>query len=404
MNIPPFFFLTSGESHGKGLTVIVEGVPAGIEVKEEDFREALRKRRGGFGRGKRMSLEKDEFIVLGGLRGGRTTGGPFSAVIWNTEGDKWVSIMDPFEGRSSSPLTKPRPGHADFSGILKYGHRDIRDVMERSSARETAARVVAGTLAKKFLHIFGMDVLGFVVEIGGIKVKEFPSDWAKLSELVNSSELRVPDPVSEERMKEEILKAEEDGDSLGGTIKVIAKNVPPGLGSYSQWNKRLDARISMALMSIPGIKSVESGIGGIYAKKRGSEVHDEIFLQGISEVKDGWWESYKFFKRKTNNAGGIEGGVSNGEPIEFTAVMKPIPTLKKPLRTIDFSLREEVESFYERSDVCVVPSASFICENMLALVIASSFVEKFGGDSVPEIDRNYRNFLESIRREFCKYS
>lgn len=403
MNTSPFFFITAGESHGAGLVVIVEGVPAGIEITEEDIKDSLSERKRGYGRGKRMQIEEDKFLVTGGLRGGKTTGSPFSVLIWNTEREKWKNIMNPFSDVRAEAFVKPRPGHADLAGVIKFGLKDIRDVLERASARETAARVVAGTLAKKFLNYFGIKVLSFVTEIGPVKVKNIPSDYENLLEKIRHSELRTPDKEAEVGMKGIIEKAKKGGDTVGGTFMVRVNNVPPGLGSYSQWYKKLDARIAMALMSIPGIKAVESGAGREYSKNPGSKMHDEIFpLKKKSNNNAEWWEKYKFCERKTNNAGGIEGGVSNGEDIEFKAIMKPIPTLKKPLNTINLKTGKAEQAFYERSDVCVVPSASFIGENMVALTIASAFVEKFGGDSVSDVEKNYLNYLERVKDQ-CRY-
>ncbi len=393
--------MTAGESHGQGICVIVSGVPSGIPVAEEYLRKALTRRRLGYGRGPRMRLEADEFTITGGLRGGVTTGNPFSVIVWNTEREKWSKLMSPFVPDESERITRPRPGHADLAGFLKFGYRSIRDVIERASARETAARAVAAVICSNFLQLFGVKVIGFVTSIGNVKADDIPTSVEELEKRVVASELFCPDPAIEEDMKREIDAAAEAGDTIGGTIKVKAYNVPPGLGSYDQWFKRLDARLAMAVMSIPGIKGVEIGAGFQYATVRGSQIHDEIQPRGpirsYGEEETLLWNDVKWFERLSNNAGGIEGGVSNGEIIELSAVMKPIPTLKKSLRTVDLSTGEAALAHYERSDVCVVPAAAYVCECMVKIVLAAAFLEKFGGDSVRDVRAAYHAYLSRLK-------
>ena len=387
-------YLTSGESHGCALICIIEGIPLGLSISPQIINKDLARRQKGYGRGGRMKIEADTVKIISGVRWGKTIGSPIALLIENKDWLNWDKAMSPLEEDKNSlpPVTRPRPGHADLSGALKYGHRDIRDVLERSSARETAARVAAGAIAKEFLSEFNIKVMSYVVEIGGIKVPSSrfpaPSSEKKLLETFKKAEVspvRCADKNTEEKMIDKIDKASVKGDTLGGIFEVIAIGVPPGLGSYIQWDRRLNARLAYALMGIQAIKGVEIGLGFEMAGHFGSEVMDEIFYDS------------SLFYRKTNNAGGIEGGISNGMPIVIKAAMKPIPTLKKPLQSVDIISKKPFKAVYERSDVCAVPAASVIGEAMTALVIAECFLEKFGGDSMGEVKRNYEGYLKDLK-------
>jgi len=369
-------FLTAGESHGKGLVVIIEGIPYGLPISRGDIKRELKRRREVYGRSERMKIEEDEPEILSGVRFGKTIGSPISVLIRNVEWEKWKDIMREEEGEWER-LKTPRPGHADYAGVIKYGTGDIRPIMERASARETVMRVVAGAFAKKFLREFGIEIKSRTLSIGGI--------WAEGGWDVEGSPLRCPDKDAEKKMKELIDRAREEGDTLGGVFEVVAKGVPPGLGSHIQWDLRLDSRIAGAIMSINAVKAVEIGEGIKIAGMKGSESHDEFY---VSQGK---------VRRKTNRAGGIEGGISNGEEIIVRAYVKPVPTLRKPLKSIDLDEGKEVEAFYERSDICIVPAACTIGEAMLSLVIADAFLEKFGGDSMDEVRRNYKTYIEGIK-------
>ncbi|MEW6481928.1 MAG: chorismate synthase [bacterium] len=362
-------FLTAGESHGPSLTVILEGLPAGLFIDKEEINKQLARRQMGYGRGGRMKIEKDEIEITGGIRKGYTLGSPLCMNIKNKDWENWREKWDNVE-----PILSPRPGHADLSGAIKYGHSDLRNVLERASARETAARCAVGCVCKGFLSNFGIDVLGYVVSIGKIRTKRSPKTYAE----INGSPLFCADSIKEKLMIKEIDKASENGDTLGGVFEIKAIGVPVGLGSYVHWDRRLDSLLAFALMSIPGIKGVEIGLGFEAAKRFGSKVHDEIFYKN------------KFY-RKANNAGGIEGGVSNGEPIIIRCAMKPIPTLKKPLSSVNIETKEKTKAVVERADVCAVPSASFIGEAMTAFIIANAFLERYGGDNMKQIEKRFKN-------------
>ncbi|MFZ3072847.1 MAG: chorismate synthase, partial [Thermodesulfobacteriota bacterium] len=359
-------YLTSGESHGKSLTSVIEGMPSGVNLLASNIDRELSRRQKGYGRGLRQSIEKDMVEITSGVRFGKTLGSPITLVIQNLDWPNWEERMsvEPRNAGKAELVTRPRPGHADLSGALKYATFDLRDILERSSARETCARVAVGAVAKEFLAGFGMNVMSFVVEIGGVKcVQEIQGkDLLKSFKLAESSEVRCPDWRASEKMKKAIDRAKKSGDSLGGAFEVIVTGVPPGLGSHVQWDRKLDARISMALMSIQAIKGVSVGMGFDVASTPGSKVHDEIFYGRAPSGKNGYWPISKRFFRKTNNAGGIEGGMSNGEPIILKAAMKPIPTLYKPLRSIDIVTKKPFKAAIERSDVCAVPAASVIAE------------------------------------------
>lgn len=360
-------FLTAGESHGPGLVTVVEGLPRGIEVSADDFAAELARRRRGYGRGARMAVEKDDLEILGGVRHGFTLGSPVAVLVRNTEWEKWSGVMGVEAGDPGNKVTRPRPGHADLPGMIKYETDDARDILERASARETAARTIAGVLARKLLSAIGVDVLSQVVAIGPVEVDlPLPHD----RELIEASEVRCPDPDATERMMEAIDAAVEAKDTLGGVFEVAAFDVPIGLGSHVHYDRRLDGLLAGAVMSIPGIKGVEVGTGFEVARLYGSKAHDEI-LEGL--------------ERATNRAGGVEGGMSNGQPVLVRAAMKPLSTLMQPLRTVDMATGEPAQAVRERSDVCSVPAAAVVGEQMVAFVLASEATRKFGGDTVDEL-------------------
>lgn len=376
------YFKTAGESHGKCLIAIVDGFPAGVTIDEAVINAEMKRRQGGLGRGGRMQIEEDRVEILSGIRKNTTLGSPICLMIKNRD----------FKIDELPDVTRPRPGHADLAGIIKYNQKDARNILERASARETAARVAAGALIKILLSHFGIDVFGYVKGIGGINSDKFLKDISVGRQIREISPVYGIDQEIEGKIIEKIKGTSEKGDSLGGIVEVIAGGVPVGLGSHTQWDLRLDARLAGALMSVQAIKGVEIGLGYDAANKYGSEVHDEIFYQKPGEGKS----LTGGFKRITNNAGGIEGGISNGEPIVVRAYMKPIPTLKKSLRSVDFLTKEAIAATYERSDVCAVPAASVVCEAMVAFEVARAFLEKFGGDSLSEIRRNYEGYVSNI--------
>jgi chorismate synthase len=381
-------WLTAGESHGPQLTVVVEGVPAGLELTTEDLRRDLRRRQGGHGRGGRQQIEVDEAQIVGGVRGGRTLGSPVALVLVNRDHANWTEQMTPApEGFAPKPITRLRPGHADLAGVLKYGHEDVRNVLERSSARETAARVAVGGVARKLLEQFGVRVYSFTQSVGTVDVGYEGVDPERVTdEAIESSPVRCPVDEVNNRMVAEIDAAGDRGDTLGGTFRVIATGLPPGLGSYVHWDRKLDARLAMAILSINAVKGVEFGAGFEGAARPGSAFHDEI---DYSEGR---------FRHLSNRAGGLTGGVTNGEPLDLRVALKPISTMKTPMRSVDLATKERVDAHYERSDVCVVPAAGVVGEAMVAVTLADAFLEKFGGDSVSETERNLRGYLASIGR------
>lgn len=412
-------YLTAGESHGKSLSVILDGMAAGLDLPADFINKELARRQTGYGRGGRMAIEKDAVEITSGVRFGKTLGSPIAMLFKNKDWENWKEVMDAGLGvkgqRLIEEVTRPRPGHADLSGVLKYGHTDIRNVLERSSARETAARVGVGAVCKRFLEEFGIKVISWVIGIGGSQislkfkspVKTFGDRFqiSKLEEIflkAEDSDVRCPDKKSADRMRKAIDTARKNGNSLGGVFEVVVTGAPPGLGSHVQWDRKLDARLAFALMGIQAIKGVEVGMGFDAAQRFGSEVHDEIFYkqgQGVRCQGSGeTWPIEPRFFRKTNNAGGIEGGMSNGEPIVLRAAMKPIPTLYKPLRSIDIKTKKPFEASVERSDICAVPAASVIGEAVTAFEIANAFLEKFGGDSLKETMRNYQGYLGQLKR------
>ena len=382
-------FLTAGESHGKGLVVIIEGLPAGLAVTVEQIQSELARRRLGYGRGPRMRFEVDELTLLGGVRHGRTLGSPVAIEIANTEWPKWEQEMSPAPGRTEKPLHQPRPGHADLPGMQKYGFTDARDVLERASARETAARVAAGAVSKLLLAELGIGIVSHVVQMGPVASKSTRRPGLADLATVDASQVRCFDPEAEEAMIAEIKAAAKVGDSLGGIVEVIGYGVPVGLGSHVHWDRKLDGLLGQALLSIQAVKGVEIGDATDVAGRRGSEAHDAI----------GWDAGSASYTRETNWSGGIEGGITNGEPVVARVAMKPLATLNRPtLKTVDVVTKEETVSFKERTDVTAVPAMGVVAETMMALVLAGEALRKFGGDSVAELVRNHGTYLQSLDR------
>jgi len=387
-------FQTAGESHGQALVAILSGIPAGLRIDFEYVNRELKRRQGGYGRGGRMKIESDAAQFLSGVRHGHTIGSPVTLLISNHDWQNWkaaLAVEDSPETRAKhKALTRPRPGHADLAGCLKHNFTEARYVLERASARETAARVAAGAVAKLFLREFDIEVASHVVAVGSAALKDEPVPFEKVLALRGTEEivLGCVDAATEAHMREEVDKALETRDTVGGTFEVIARGVPPGLGSCAQWDERLDGQLAQAVMSIQAVKAVEIG-GGIEAAGRpGSQVHDEI----------GYDRENSRFTRKSNRAGGLEGGISNGEDIVVRGYVKPISTLRRPLESVDFETKETATAAYERSDVCVVPAAGVVGEAMVSLTIVRSFLEKFGGDSMLETKRNYSAYLEQVRK------
>jgi len=389
-------FRTAGESHGRGLTAVVEGIPAGLSLQmERDVDPELKRRMGGYGRGRRMQIESDRADLLSGVRLGETLGSPISMVIWNRDWENWTVAMGhapPDEGvnpKALRPHYLPRPGHADLVGVLKYDRRDVRDILERASARETAARVACGAVAKRVLAEFGVRVGSHVVSIGPVEAQEvaIPED---LNGAADASPVRCLDEAAAERMMAEIDDAKERGDTLGGIFEVIVTGLPVGLGSHVSWDLKLDGRLAGALMSVQAVKGVELGLGFTGARRPGSEVHDPI-VRAEEKPRTGG------IGRASNRAGGLEGGVTTGEPLAIRGAMKPISTLRKPLPSVDLRDGSPGDAAVERSDVCAVPAAAVVGEAMVALVLTDAFLEKFGGDSVAEVRRNFESYLTYLR-------
>ncbi|MDR7522403.1 MAG: chorismate synthase [Armatimonadota bacterium] len=369
-------YLTAGESHGRALVAIIEGVPAGLPVDEAYINTQLARRMFGYGRGGRMQIEQDRAEIISGIVRGETIGAPVSVLIANRD---W---------RQDEPdITRPRPGHADLVGALKYGFDEVRRVLERSSARETAARVAMGAICRRFLEEFGIRLFSHVTEIGGETIRTRPDRWEDIPGLAEASAVRCVDPEAEARMKAAIDAAAERGDTLGGVFEVVVLGLPPGLGSYVHWDRKLDARLAAALISINAVKGVEFGLGFEAARTPGSRAHDEIF-----------YDPARGFYRTTNRSGGLEGGTSSGDPLVVRAAMKPLSTLRTPLRSVDLRTKEVVEAVVVRSDVCAVPAAGVIGEAMVAFVLADAFLEKFGGDAMAHIRRAYEAFAAEVRR------
>jgi chorismate synthase len=382
-----FRFLTAGESHGKCVLGFLEGLPADLPIDVGFINLQLQRRQRGYGRGGRMKIENDTIEILAGIRHGRTTGAPISFAVENRDWAAWklpMSTEQVPEGTDKRAVSRPRPGHADLAGALKYGTHDVRDILERASARETAARVAAGAFCLHFLKQFDIQVKSHVVAIGGVRIsKEYENPAIEtLIRVESGSETGSLDPLADKRMIEVIERAMSAGDTLGGVVEVVAGAVPPGLGSHVQWDRKLDGRISQAIMSIPSVKAMEIGRGFESAYTRGSDFHDELFYS----------QEEKCFFRKTNRAGGIEGGTTNGEDISVMVYIKPIPTLGRPLSSVDIISKNPFEAAVERSDACVVPAAGVVAEAMLGIVIADAFMEKFGGDSMEEVRDSYENY------------
>jgi len=383
-------YFTSGESHGEALVAFISGLPAGLPVDQAFVDRELWRRQQGFGRGGRMKIETDTAHILSGVRHGKTIGSPISVLLQNRDWQNWKESLpvEPGDPEKHKRVASPRPGHADLAGALKYDFREARYVLERASARESAARVAIGALAKLFLRELGIEVLSHVLAVGAVSIVDREIPWAEIEAVSRKDEvlLSCADPEAEQRMKAEVDKVLRTGDSVGGVFEVVAHNVPAGLGTYVQWDERLDALLAAAVMSLQAVKAVEIGSGVHAAYSPGSAVHDEI-----GYAKDAG------FTRARNNAGGIEGGVSNGQEIRVRGYLKPISTLRRPLQSVDFETREPVKAAYERSDVCVVPAAGVAAEAMVALTLARCALEKFGGDSLRETRRNYQGYLDQLK-------
>jgi chorismate synthase len=381
-------FLTAGESHGPELVAILEGFPAGVPLLAQDIDADLARRQRGYGRGARMKIETDRVRFAAGVRGGETLGGPIAMVVPNRDHESWVAQMSaaPFEA-PPPPLTRPRPGHADLAGALKYDRRDARDILERASARETAVRVAVGAACKRLLAQLGVDVFAHVIAVGPVESSPLDLALSELRDRARASDLACADPDTAEAMRAAIRDAAHAGDTLGGVFEVIATGVPPGLGSHVSWDRKLDGRIAQALMSIQAIKGVEIGPAFDVARRRGSAAHDPIHHDPEARA----------FTRPTNHAGGLEGGITNGMPLRVRAAMKPISTLKRPLASVDLTTKAPFDAAFERSDVCAVAAASVVGEAMLAFVLADAAVEKFAGDSLVEMKRNLAGYLAQVR-------
>jgi chorismate synthase len=383
-------YLTAGESHGPGLTAIVEGMPANLELSEADINRHLARRQEGYGRGGRMIIEKDQVSFLSGVRWGKTLGSPITLSIRNRDWENWEKTMSTrLEDRQDGlAVTHPRPGHADLTGVIKYRQDDARNILERSSARETAARVAVGALCGKFLRHLGIEILCYVTEIGGVRADESSADgipdYRERFRMSEASPCRTFDPRAEKAMMAAIDRAKLDGDSLGGVVEVVALGLPPGLGSHVHWDRRLDGRLAGAMMSIQAFKGVEIGAGFGAARSPGSRVHDEIFHEKGQVI------------RRTNRAGGLEGGMTNGAPLVVRGAMKPIPTLYQPLQTIDLKTKEAFAATVERSDVCAVPAAAVVAEAVVCIELASAILEKFGGDAMEEIRENLAAYQRHV--------
>ena len=385
-------FRTAGESHGQALIALVEGVPAHLSIDFEFIDHELKRRQGGYGRGGRMKIERDQVRFLSGVRHGKTIGSPIAMMIENRDWPNWEEIMAAREvlgdAATKRRVTRPRPGHTDLAGSLKYNHTDARNILERSSARETAARVAAGGLAKVFLRDFGIDVLSHTTAIGKARVPEdFIVDWQQLEAIRDDEIVRCVLPDIAQEMVKEIERAQKDGDTIGGTFEVVARGVPVGLGSHIGWDTRLDGRLAQAVMCVNAVKAVEIGQGVRIAYSRGSQAHDEIAYDN---------ERRRFY-HLTNRAGGVEGGITNGEEVRVVGYLKPIPTLKKALRSVDMVSKEPFLAQHERSDTCTVPAAGVIGESMVALVLATALLEKCGGDSMQETVRNFKAYLDQLQ-------
>ncbi|MFI0466031.1 MULTISPECIES: chorismate synthase [Saccharopolyspora] len=389
-------WMTAGESHGPALVAVLEGMVAGVEVTSADIATQLERRKLGFGRSPRMNFEADELELIGGIRHGRTQGGPVAIRIGNTEWPKWEQVMaaDPVDEdvlsslARNAPLTRPRPGHADIAGMQKYGFEEARPVLERASARETAARVAVGTVARQFLRqLLGVEIVSHVISLGGVDATHDVLPGPDDLDAIDHNPVRAFGDAATEKMMAEVDAAKKDGDTLGGVVEVIAYGLPPGIGSHVHWDRKLDARLAGALMSIQAIKGVEIGEGFANAHRRGSAAHDEIYPD----------QGAKWVRRDSNRAGGLEGGITNGEPLIVRAAKKPISSLPRALATVDMVTGEPAQAMHQRSDITAVPRAAVVAETMVALVLAEAVLEKFGGDSLPETRRNVEGYLASLR-------
>ena len=382
-------FFTAGESHGPCLTAIVEGVPAGVPIDVATINQDLARRQQGYGRGGRMKIEKDEVQLRSGVRWGESLGSPITLVVDNKDWRNWEKRMSPFaEDRDEKiAVTRPRPGHADLTGALKYNHKDVRNILERASARETTARVAVGGLAKCVLRPFNIRVMGYVAEIGNIVADHTQLTAEEIFARAEVSSVRIADARAEEQIVSLIDQCKKQGDTLGGVVEVVATGLPPGLGSFVHWDRKLDGRLGQALLSLQAAKGVEIGLGFGTARLPGSQVHDEISF-----------DHEKGFVRHSNNSGGTEGGMSTSEPLRVRVAFKPLSTLMRPLHSVDLLTKEPVEATIERSDVCAIPAAAVIAESVVAFVVTQAFLEKFAGDSIVEIKRNYEGYLEQVQQ------
>jgi chorismate synthase len=393
-------YFTAGESHGPCLTILIDGVPAGFPIDVGKINHDLWRRQQGYGRGGRMLIEKDEAQIRSGIRWGETLGSPVALGIDNRDWKNWTKKMSPSpEDRDEKiAVTKPRPGHADLNGVLKYDRSDIRDILERASARDTVSRTAAGSFAKQLLVPFGIRIMGYIRSIGNVTANLEGLSYQEIYARSEQSPVRTADGNAEEHMIALIEECKKDGNTLGGIFEVVAVGLPPGLGTHTQWDRKLDGRLAQALMSIQAIKGVEVGLGFEMAKRRGSQVHDEIFFDPEKMVTEGTPRIVPTgFYRGSNNSGGTEGGMTNGAPLVVRVAMKPISTLMSPLQSVDLRTKQSADASVERSDVCAAPAAAVVGESVVAFELANAFLEKFGGDSLREIKRNYENYLEQIK-------
>jgi chorismate synthase len=394
-------YFTAGESHGPCLTAMIDGVPAGFPVDVAKINHDLWRRQQGYGRGGRMLIEKDEVQIRSGIRWGETLGSPVALGIENRDWKNWTKKMSasPQDRDEKIAVTKPRPGHADLSGVLKYDHADIRNILERASARDTVSRTAVGSFCKQILSPFGIKVMGYLRSLGNIEAKSDGMTYEEIFARAEESPVRIADKDAEEKMIALIDDCKNKGDTLGGIFEVVVLGLPPGLGSHTQWDRKLDGRLARALMSIQAIKGVEIGLGFEMARRRGSQVHDEIFFDPNKMVGEGTPRIVPTgFYRGSNNSGGTEGGMTNGAPLVVRAAMKPISTLMSPLKSVDLKSKQPADASVERSDVCSAPAAAVVGEAVVAFELAAAFLEKFGGDSLREITRNYEGYLEQIKQ------
>ena len=393
-------YFTAGESHGPCLTMIIDGVPAGLAIDVAKINHDLWRRQQGYGRGGRMLIEKDEVQIRSGIRWGETLGSPVALGIENRDWKNWTKKMSaaPADRDEKIAVTKPRPGHADLTGVLKYGRSDIRDILERASARDTVSRTAVGSFAKQLLAPFGIRVMGYIRSIGNVAANLDGLSYEETYARAEESPVRTADPEAEEKMIALIEECKKEGNTLGGIFEVVTLGLPPGLGTHTQWDRKLDGRLAQALMSIQAIKGVEIGLGFEMARRRGSQVHDEIFFDPSKMVTEGTPRIVPTgFYRGSNNSGGTEGGMTNGAPLVVRVAMKPISTLMSPLQSVDLRTKQATDASVERSDVCAAPAAAVVGESVVAFELANAFHEKFGGDSLREITRNYEGYLEQIK-------